>query len=562
MTSERNQKIEPESFSELNESRHSSLKQRLIEVACLMVLFFVYAGDAPPMVNEAHYLVKAKNFWQPEWCSEDLFASSGKAHTVFYAIFGWPTQFISLEATAWLGRLVGWIVLAMGLVRLSKVFVPKAYASLVVGVVWIAGIEYGNLAGEWVVGGIEAKVPAYGLVLSALADLVSARWNRVWIQLGIASAFHVLTGGWAVIAAMAGWMTVRFLGNQRQSLSVIGLIIGGILSLPGLIPAIQLTAATSPQDAAEAAKIYSNYRISHHLLPTAFATWWYVRHSVLLGLLAAFSVKCLRLTTDKDGGASGSEGAADQIRSDRERLLAVLGFAMGAIGIAMAGLLIGMVPMIEPELTSKLLRFYWFRLSDAVVPLSLALLTAKLLLENGRNYNAILALFVTLGSTIAVGYSSMHRITEGVPPSVSSRILGWDSGSDSEANRQIMRDWIKVCVWAKESTPPSEVFLTPRHQQTFKWYSDRAEVVNWKDVPQDAKSLLEWKSRFEVVFPEYLGFRRTTISYSKLRLFRDQYGVRFMIVDRRVVGDNLPLVRLYPQVSTDNLNYAVYELPR
>ncbi|MCG8652893.1 MAG: hypothetical protein MI861_23840, partial [Pirellulales bacterium] len=108
------------------------------------------------MVNEAHYLVKAKNFWQPEWCEQDLFVASGKAHTTFYALFGWPTRWFSLATTAWLGRLVGWLLLAVGLQRLCWVLCRQRYASLLVATIWIAGMEYGNLAGEWVVGGIEA----------------------------------------------------------------------------------------------------------------------------------------------------------------------------------------------------------------------------------------------------------------------------------------------------------------------------------------------------------------------------------------------------------------------
>ncbi|MGB1817581.1 MAG: hypothetical protein ACPHJ3_19605, partial [Rubripirellula sp.] len=46
------------------------------EVILLVGLFFVYAGDSAPMVNEAHYLVKAKNYWDPAWCSQDMFVSS------------------------------------------------------------------------------------------------------------------------------------------------------------------------------------------------------------------------------------------------------------------------------------------------------------------------------------------------------------------------------------------------------------------------------------------------------------------------------------------------------
>ncbi len=52
-----------------------------------------------------------------------------------------------------------------------------------------------------------------------------------------------------------------------------------------------------------------------------------------------------------------------------------------------------------------------------------------------------------------------------------------------------------------------------------------------------------------------------TVRYNTLREFRQRYGVRYMIVDRRMVGDNLPLIQLYPAGNEENLTYAVYELP-
>ena len=30
------------------------------------MVFVLYAGDPAPAINEAHYLAKAKNFWQPQ----------------------------------------------------------------------------------------------------------------------------------------------------------------------------------------------------------------------------------------------------------------------------------------------------------------------------------------------------------------------------------------------------------------------------------------------------------------------------------------------------------------
>jgi hypothetical protein len=513
------------------------------EVVLLVIVFFVYAGDRAPMVNEAHYLVKAKNFWQPEWCAGDLFAASGKAHTTFYVLFGWLTRVASLATTAWVGRLVGWTMLAVGLQRLSWRLLPYRYGSLAVATIWIAGIEYGNLAGEWVVGGIEAKVPAYGFVLMGLAELVDRRWHRVWPLLGLASAFHVLSGGWSVIAAMLVWWTTERKRDDRQALISPALLLGGAISLCGLVPAIRLTMGVSPADSTFAAHVYSYIRITHHLLPANLQPAWYLRHAILIvATLAMF--RQFPATPDND------------------KWRRIGWFTVGAVMIAAAGLAIGVLPAYAPDLAAKLLRYYWFRLTDAVVPLAFALAAMRLVVQDVFTWQRAMAVLLLITAIVLVGNSSFRRGKLGVPPSASSHLLGWQTSATAAEQQQAFRDWLAVCNWARGATPADEIFLTPRHQQTFKWYAHRAEVVNWKDVPQDAASLKEWFHRFEDVFPARLGTVRVTIRYADLRRYRTQYGARFMIVDRRITGPNLPLVQLYPIAGEANKTYAVYELPR
>ncbi|MEM0924397.1 MAG: DUF6798 domain-containing protein [Planctomycetota bacterium] len=532
--------IDPIPNSSESEAARRSRLIACSEFLILLLLMFVYAGDAPPMVNEAHYLAKAKSFWDPSWCSNDLFVSSTKAHTTFYALFGWPTQFVSLTASAWIGRLVGWSLLAIGLQRLCWSVFQRSWICLAVTIIWIAGIENGNLAGEWVVGGIEAKVPAYGMILLALAEMSQRRWNRVWLWLGGASAFHVLSGGWSVVAAMVAWWFTEKKRIDRTPFFRVSLFVGGAIALLGLVPALALTMGTSSEMSTAAARIYTYYRIRHHLLPADFQFEWYLRHTALICLTGWLARKYL---------------------PDHSRLRPLAGFTAGAVGIAIVGLFVGLLPSIAPDVAAKLLRYYWFRLTDAAVPLMFAMLVAAMLMDRSRD-RVFVGVAALVGAGLLVGSSSLHRARRGVPPSVSNELLGFDANASSETQQQVMRDWLAVCRWATLSSDPEAVFLTPRHQQTFKWYAERAEVVNWKDVPQDANALAEWHRRFSEIYPERLGKVRVTIRYADLRSYRRQYGVEFMIVDRRVTGESLPLVQVYPTESESNATYAVYELPR
>ena len=520
-----------------------SLEKRALEVICLLLIFFAIAGDPAPMVNESHYLIKAKSFWDPSWCINDPFVASGKAHATFYYTLGYFTQYCSLETTAWIGRFIGWFMIALGLSHLSWNLFRKSFLCIPLAMIWTAGIEWGNLAGEWVIGGIEGKVPAFGLVLFSLGDMVDRKWNRTWILLGGASAFHVLTGGWSVIAAMTAWWITERPREDATPLFRWPIFIGGTIALLGLGPALALESGVTAEESLRAARIYTYFRLPHHLVPSSFHPSWYLRHGLLVCLVAV-----LALSTHQPA-----------------RFKSLKAYTATAFGFSCVGFVVGGAIRWNPDLSASLLRYYWFRLADAMVPLLFASLMVNLYQSKVRKASGFAAGIAIVCGVLLLG-QAIHRNKLGIPPAASHRILGYAQNATDAEQRAAFEDWLAVCHWVRLFSPQDEIFLTPRHQQTFKWYAQRGEVVNWKDVPQNARSLIQWYERFQDLYPQRLGntnlgSRRITIKYPKLREYRRKYGVRWMIVDRRIVGTHLPLMRVYPVGDDINHTYAVYELP-
>ena len=259
-----------------------------------MICFGLFCGQLPPDVNESHYLTKAKHFWDSTWCPGDIFLSSSFSHWLFYASTGWITKFVSLSVYAWIGRIFTWFLLAVGWQWLSFRLIPTRGIAVVTAIVFLLLNDQFQMAGEWVVGGFEAKGLAYACVIFALERMVSRRWSQVWILLGLASAFHVLVGGWATIAAFASWMHCEVTG--RPSISKFksqlpwllgGLVIAGIGILPPLIT--ELRSNREMIDAAN--RIYVDSRISHHLLFGSFPVLHVARFGVIVfawAMLARF----------------------------------------------------------------------------------------------------------------------------------------------------------------------------------------------------------------------------------------------------------------------------------
>jgi hypothetical protein len=75
-------------------------------------------------------------------------------------------------------------------------------------------------------------------------------------------------------------------------------------------------------------------------------------------------------------------------------------------------------------------------------------------------------------------------------------------GAPPRADKEMLAyaDWLDICRAAREATPRDARFLTPRMGQTFHWRAQRADVVNWKDIPQDAPSIVRWSQAVRDIF--------------------------------------------------------------
>ena len=155
----------------------------LAEFALIVALFFVIAGGAAPDVNEAHYLTKAKSYWQPDWCNRDLFLASADAHLVFYWLFGWVTRIVSLPATAWIGRLVGWTLLAASWMWLISAmeFGKRPGTALLTAAIAATLWEYCSFSGRVDPGGTRSESPSVRAryFRAGMCAARSASWNGI-----------------------------------------------------------------------------------------------------------------------------------------------------------------------------------------------------------------------------------------------------------------------------------------------------------------------------------------------------------------------------------------------
>lgn len=513
----------------------------LIEAFFIFGLFFLYAGSPPPDVNEAHYLTKAKHYWDPTWCGDDLFLNSADPHVGFYWVFGWLTLYGSLTAVAWLGRVICWGLLALAWQRFSWSLLPRRLWSIASAALFIVLLEHCHLAGEWVVGGVEAKTAAWALVLFGMRSIVLGQWRAVWLWLGAASALHVLVGGWSVVAAGICWLLA---GKERMRLRRMlpALLFGACLASFGLAPALVLERGADLAIVDQAHEIYVYGRLAHHLVFHQFALQRVLSYGAMLVVWI---------------------GLCWYLRNSRRWWL-INGFAAGSLLIALVGVAIDLATASNPQWGARLLRFYWFRLSDVAVAIMVAtgLVLAVQQIDPRRGKLARVAwclLLVVPGAVLGWHFLSVQRDFR--PGAV--RQTRPVPHKDAQRMQQRYRAWVDVCQWVRHRTPPDARFLTPRNQQTFKWYAQRAEVACWKDIPQDAESIVRWwRLMHEIYTPEVSVRGLGSWSDEQLQAIAQEHDVGYILVDRARTNRRLGLYRVYPTMLNRNSQFEVYKVFR
>jgi hypothetical protein len=532
-----------------------------IESLLIFLAFLAFAGQLPPDVNESHYLTKAKHFWNPDWCPGDLFLGSAFAHWLFFWLFGWLTKFVSLAVFAWIGRVATWLFMAVSWQFLASQLFRTPLLGLASALTFLVLNERFHLAGEWVVGGFEAKGIAYGFVILAIGFMVGNRWSWAWPLLGLAAAFHVLVGGWAFLATGFAWLVSQWrlraeIKDHGHSLlkQLPAIILGlGLLAI-GAIPPLVADRTIAPEAAASASLIYVNQRISHHLIFGAFATLNVAR---FVFLIAVFFM--LHRWTEQQRVSKRYPGLAR-----------FYWFACGSLIISFAGLVLSGLSELNQQYaiqTARLLRFYWFRLSDFTIPAGVSLILFVIiegwLLDSKHAGRRLVASTATL-AMLAASLLSIAEKYQDVRPFADRRSL---PNYENAPNRTIetYRNWRKVCHWISEHTPDDAIFLTPQQQQTFKWYAGRTEVVNWKDIPQDAESIVEWSKRVDAVLVPQQRLKQGLMAYSddQIRILADRYGADYLLIPQReldLASTPTRLKQVYPSTPEQRSTYVVLEL--
>jgi len=537
----------PDSLTnETNESK--SLGKTIVLVVVFFSLGFLLKENMG-YNNEIHFLPLAKQYGNPSWVPGDFYYNSPPSYRLlFLQLFAPLTILFGFLATSIIGRLIGYTFIATAIVFLTQKLELKLPSLLLALTLFLyLNPKQSMIAQEWLIGGIESKVFAYGFLLLSLLFLFERKYGLLCLCLGLTNSFHLLVGGWASLILGLSLVNtphgVNLLG--RSFLDKLKL---GFLYLAGSIYAIypltiEIYRQFSPKNGAEgdvlsidnipipSSFFYTFLRTPHHINPHSWPIASWIIPIVYLSILITLHRTSASQTQEKDKFAA-------ELR--RFAFYSTVPIGLGLFAIPF-----------DPQGT--LLQYYPFRVGAIMVPLMTCLFLSQWLEQQsaqrlGKRVTIAL-MSIVLGGVIMVkghGFSQDLKALKNFP--VQAKIAS--------------PEWVEMCFWIRDSLPSDRLVLSsPTTGDNFTWLSEHPSLVKFRLVPAASQSIAEWYYRLKDLsggvdfLPEIKRDRdnRKIISRlledgfnqldpSQINALKDKYGANYLLTPRDRI---LPFPILY-----------------
>ena len=490
--------------------------------------------------HEAIYLLGSRRVADPDFLAADFTWSDVPPTTLLYDHLLAPLWLVTDDfGVAVVGRVAYWLLLAVSLAVLGRAMRVPAAGMAAGFAAWLLAEQTVLPCGQ-PLEGLQPKSLAHPLNFLALAFAIRGRAVGAGIASGLATAFHIIVGGWFCLALFAGMAVNRSLFTLRQLASFL------LATAPFILPIVAVvgyfhSGGLSGGAQGSMDEIYVTFSQPHCCDPTFFMTptRWLRSLAVFLACpLLAFAW--------------------------HERRTARLVCASSLVLI-----LLFFLGMLASRLEAYgFLKLYPFQLASALPLLFLFVFTASYVAGDApaRRLGKTLR---ALGLLTCLWILDDRDVLEENVPKVVRRFQPASEeeqeemrprgryGSGISVTKQNLYDWIR------ENTPRESVFATP-YLPEFWTYAERAQVAAFRHPPHDQR-LIEWKERLDALnrgrpfagrgfeIKGELSRNQAGLRLGDLIEMRDRYGATHYVTRRR--RRDLPL-----QPVHDASGYVVYEL--
>lgn len=402
----------------------------------------------------------ARSVYNGEWLNNDWYLN---LKIPYRFLFSYPVGYFSdkfgfLE-TIYAGRIISYVFFAISINRLiNTIRAPKSfiYYNLAL-IVFFSFFGLGSGAGEWMVGGLDTKVFAYGFILLSISYFIEKDLKKCLAFSGLALSLHLLIGFYNILSFIP-LILIYHKHSSKPISEIIKLlpffIIPSSIGLYGII-----TQLTPVNDSISNIgwDIYVNIRVPHHTIPSLFSkkTWLFLILFSITNVLILLNTKIFKL-----------------------KLISI--YALATVTINIVGLIVFFIYG-----NSHLLKYYFFRFSDVMLPLITTISITYYFSEKIKMYS-IKTRNIIHSSTIIVVL--MFYIL-----SVEQLYSELKSNSNTESYD------LDLITWVKNNTDSNDSFIINPNLEMFYINYERPIFVSWKHSPQNNNDIIEWYNRLKLL---------------------------------------------------------------
>lgn len=431
--------------------------RKLFWIILLFLIIFIFFFRYKISYNEMDVIPYALSVYLREWIPSDWYLNQSIPYRYF---FSYPAGFLvdkfGFLQAIFIGRIISYLLISYALFSLIEALSSKRKYVVYILTITIQFyfFSYGIGAGEWMVGGFDTKVFAYGFVLLSFASFLSGHIKRGWFCAGLALSLHALIGTYHIFCLLPSIILFQNRAAKRELLKSFPLfLLGGIF---GIYSIYQYLLEMSSGLQTTGYDIYVNISVAHHVMPDHFPsiTWIY---------LFCFSVLNIFLIR--------SHQSSVQKRISIYALASVIFILIGLILFFLMG-------------STHLLRYYFFRFGDVMLPL-MTLLSIAAIVEK-LNFNQRLFKFGSILFMVLL-----------IAPKVKYRLIQLTLNKEKILSRTSVD--FEMEAWINSNTKKSQVIITNPDDIYFYINCQRSAFVLLRQSPQSGKELTEWYKRLKAL---------------------------------------------------------------
>jgi hypothetical protein len=426
----------------------------------LFAATFVVMFRSRAETHESIYLLGSRRVHDPSFLAADFTWSSLPPTTWLFDHLVAPLWSVLDEfSIVMLGRLLVWGLVAWSLAWLARLLRLPGWTVVVGYTVWLLWGQTFAQCGL-PIEGFQVKSLSYPLLFFALGLAMRQRLVLGGLAAGLATALHIVVGGWGLAGLTVALAVNRRFYTWRQLASFIAAAALFVLPTVGAV-ALFHTGEASAAERRAMDEIYVTFAAPHCCDPAYYMSRperWLIGPGVLIG------APLLTLRWN---------------RGRRGRLLAAFLAALGlffAVGLAARPVEAwGLLKLFPGQLAKSLPVLFTFVLFLAHAA------SGRLVRRFGRATIAVLAIVLVVALDV-------ENISDDVPEAATEFVerIGRPNWGEPRPNYE-------VYGWITKHTPRDAVFITPFFRD-FWPYAERGQVASMRHPPLDLR-LIEWKER-------------------------------------------------------------------